>query len=89
MLLLAKLGALGIAVWFYYTANQTGEKAFQWAIIGLIGYALTWGLVYTTMSSLLPVNRMAEFWVHQVPALVAIGVSVLVRKKLMTMSAEK
>jgi hypothetical protein len=45
MLLLAKLAALGVIIWFYMTADKNGEPAVKWAVIGLVGYIITWFLV--------------------------------------------
>ncbi len=42
MLLLSKIAALGIVIWFYMTAEKNGQPAIKWAIIGLIGFLLGW-----------------------------------------------
>ena len=86
MYLLAKLGALGIVIWFYYTANEKKQSPFNWVITGLVGYALVWGLFYSAMSALLPVKTSGEFWMHQIPAIAAIISSIFVRNKLISMA---
>ncbi|CAA9890419.1 conserved membrane hypothetical protein [Candidatus Methylobacter favarea] len=92
MLLLAKIAGIIVLVWFYMTAKEKGEQPFKWAIIGLIGYWLTWWIVNLSIVSFLRPhlieNFTAVFILAQVPALCAIGAAVLIRKKLLADVAE-
>jgi uncharacterized membrane-anchored protein len=87
MLLLAKIAGIIVLVWFYVTAKEKGEQPFKWAIIGLIGYWLTWWIVDLSIVSFLPPgfikNFTAVFLLAQIPALCAIGAAFLIRKKLL------
>ena len=51
MLLLTKLVALAIVIWFYMTAEKNGQPAVKWAVIGLVGYVITWFLVDFVLDS--------------------------------------
>jgi hypothetical protein len=86
MLLLARLAGVAIFLWFYFTAKQKGESPFKWAILGFIGYWLTWWLVNLTfvkgMAAAFPSNHMMVFLVSQIPAVGGIFACVFIRKKL-------
>lgn len=76
MFLLAKIVAIAILVWFAITAKAQGEYWLRWVIIGLIGYWLTWALLYLTFS--IPIA----------PTFAALVVAYFIRKKLLQ-DAEK
>lgn len=86
MLLLARLAGVAIFLWFYFTAKQKGEPPFKWAILGFIGYWLTWWLVNLTLikslATAIPSNHMMAFLVSQIPAIVGILACFFIRKKL-------
>jgi len=95
MLYLAKFAGIAVLVWFYLTAKEKGEPAVKWAIIGVIGYWLTWWLVkLTVLSSLVAMVSKTlpmVFLVTQIPAVCAICAAFFIRKKLLAdvVSAEK
>lgn len=93
MLLLAKAAAIAVLVWFYMTAKKKGEPAFQWAIIGLVGYWIAWGVVEVLavhpLRDLFPKNYTANVIISQLSALCAIGAAYLIRKKLLADSEKK
>jgi len=86
MLFLAKVGAIAVLVWFYLSAQKQSQPPVKWAIIGLIGYWLTWWLVKLTVMGILPssLTRTAVmgFVVMQIPALCALLASYFIRQKL-------
>lgn len=88
MLLLAKLAALGIIVWFYTTAEKNGQPAFKWAIIGLIGYLLGWFMldliIDNTFASALSRRGGGTFVLGQIPTLSGLIAAFFVRKKLLS-----
>jgi len=92
MLFLAKAGGIAVLVWFFLTAKKQNQPAFQWAIIGLIGYWVTWWLVkltfLTAVAGLVAKNMTAMFVVTQIPALCAIAAAYFIRKKLLADAAK-
>ncbi len=88
MLLLAKLAALGIGIWFYMTADKVGEPPAKWVIIGLIGYLITWFLVDLTLVKALTAavakKSTAIIVVTQIPALFGLVAAYFIRKKLLS-----
>lgn len=98
MSLLAKLGALAVVVWFYMTAKEKGENPTKWAVVGFIGYCLSavlgYFVVYKPLSAMFLThgtasNAVMVILISQVPAVVAILASVLIRKRLIAMVPEK
>ena len=93
MLLLAKAAAIAVLVWFYMTAKKRGEPAFQWAIIGLIGFWIAWGAVELLaahpLKDIFEKNMTAKIVISQLPAISAIGASYFIRKKLIAESDKK
>ncbi|MGZ5059175.1 MAG: hypothetical protein ACXWAA_12110 [Methylobacter sp.] len=87
MLHLAKFAGIAVLVWFYLSAKEKGASPINWAIIGLIGYWITWWAVkLTVVSALLGIvakNPTGTFLLLQIPALCAIGAAFLIRKKLL------
>jgi hypothetical protein len=87
MLLLAKLAALGVIIWFYTTANKVGEPSVKWAIIGLIGYLISWFLVDLTLdnalSAVIAKRGAGAFVIGQIPTLGGLAAAYLIRKKML------
>ncbi len=88
MLLLAKLAAIGIAVWFYMTADEHGEPPFKWVITGLIGYVIVWFLADFLFDGLMTakIARSAalSFVIGQFPALAGLAAAYFIRKKMLS-----
>ncbi|MGR8980866.1 MAG: hypothetical protein ACU84H_12365 [Gammaproteobacteria bacterium] len=88
MWFLARFAAVAVLVWFYLTAKKKNQPPVKWAIIGFIGYWLTWGLVNLTlvkaMAAIIPSSFTMAFLVNQIPALAAICASYFIRKKLIS-----
>jgi hypothetical protein len=93
MLHLARFAGIAVLVWFYMTAKEKGQPPLNWAIIGLIGYWITWWLVKLTvvspLSGMVAKNPTGTFLLVQIPALCAIGAAFFIRKKLLSDAAEK
>ena len=93
MLFLAKALAIAVLIWFFTTAKEKGEPAINWAITGLIGYVIVWGVVRYTLvaalSGMVAKNLTGTVILMQIPALVAIAAAFLIRKKLIANAAEK
>jgi hypothetical protein len=93
MLYLAKFAGIAVLVWFFLTAKEKGEPAVKWAIIGVLGYWITWWLVkLTVVSAMVPMvskTLTMVFLVTQIPALCAIGAAFLIRKKLLADAAAR
>ena len=47
-----KLLAIITVVWFYQSAKSVGEKAVQWALIGLVGFFLYMLLIIVSLFKL-------------------------------------
>jgi hypothetical protein len=90
MLHLARFAGIAVLVWFYLSAKERGENRFNWAIVGLIGFWLTWWIVNLTVVSALAgmfaKNPFGMFMLIQVPALCAIVAAYFIRKKLINYS---
>lgn len=93
MLHLARFAGIAVLVWFYLSAKEKGESPLNWAIIGLIGYWITWWVVKLTavsaLSGMVAKNPTGTFLLYQIPALCAIGAAFLIRKKLLADAADK
>jgi len=87
MLLLAKLAALGVIIWFYMTAEKNGQPPVKWAVIGLVGYMIAWFLVDFVIDSafaaVLAKKGSGVFVLGQIPALGGLLAAHLIRKKLL------
>lgn len=87
MLLLAKAAGIAILVWFYLTGKNHGEPPIKWAVIGVMGYWITWWAVKLTavaaLSGLVAKSGMGTFLLLQIPALIGIGAAFFIRKKLL------
>ena len=93
MLFLAKLAGIAVLVWFFLSAKSQGEQPYKWAIIGLIGFWITWWAikltVVTALAGLVAKSATMTFLLVQIPALCAIAVAFFIRKKLLADIAEK
>jgi hypothetical protein len=87
MLLLAKLAALGVIIWFYMTADKNGQPPVKWAVIGLLGYIIAWFLVDFAIdrafAAVLAKKGGGVFILGQIPALGGLLAAYLIRKKLL------
>jgi xanthosine utilization system XapX-like protein len=88
MLLLAKLAALTIGIWFYMTADKVGEPPAKWVIIGLIGYLITWFIVDLTLVKALTAavakKSTAVIVITQIPAVCGLIAAYFIRNKLLS-----
>ncbi len=87
MLFLAKLAGIAVLVWFFLTAKSQGEQPYKWAVIGLIGYWITWWAikltVVTALVGIVAKSATMTFLLIQIPALCAIAAAFFIRKKLL------
>jgi putative flippase GtrA len=79
-MLLAKIIAVGILVWFFHSAKENGQQPFKWAIIGLIGYGITWEAAHLITDALTANKIIAA----TIPALIAMVGAWLIRQKLIS-----
>ena len=79
-MLLAKIIAVAILVWFFLSAKEHEQQPFKWAIIGLIGYAITWEAAHL-LTDALSENRLVA---ATVPAVVATVGAFFIRAKLIS-----
>lgn len=78
-MLLAKILAVAVLVWFFHSAKENGQEPFKWAIIGLVGYAITWEAAHLLTDSLTE-NRIIA---STLPAVIAAVSAFLIRAKLL------
>jgi hypothetical protein len=88
MLLLAKLAAIGIVIWFYRTADELNEPPFKWVVTGLIGYVIVWFLADFVFDSMMTTkiarSGAMSFIIGQFPALAGIAAAHFIRKKMLS-----
>ena len=88
MLILMKVFAVLIVVWFYQTAKSKSEPAINWAVTGLIGYLLVWAMLRFTLVSALwkavEKNITMGFLLVQIPAVCGLVVSYFILQKLIS-----
>lgn len=87
-MMFAKIAAIVMLVWFFKTAQDQGQNPYKWAIIGLIGYWVTWWIVTLGVANPLLNSMPNGAWkllalIRHLPAFAAIIVSLFVRKKLL------
>lgn len=86
MLLLSRLAGLAILVWFYLSAKKVGEPPVKWAVIGFIGYWITWFLVNLTvvksMAAVMKGSMAMALLVNLTPAVIGIIACYFIKKKL-------
>ncbi len=92
MLLLAKFTGILVLVWFYLTGKKLGEPAVKWAIIGLIGYWISWWLanklILSSLTGMFAKSSVVVFFVTQIPVICAVAAVFFIRKKLISSVAE-
>jgi hypothetical protein len=79
MTILAKTLAIAVTVLFFMSAQTHKKPPLNWAVIGLVGYGLGWGITYGLFHVL---NMKMGFMLMQVPALAGAAIAFLVRQKL-------
>ena len=79
-MLLAKIVAVAILVWFFHTAKENGQEPFKWAIIGLVGFGITWEAAHL-LTDALTENRMIA---STLPAVIAAAGAWIIRQKLIS-----
>ncbi|MSR16580.1 MAG: hypothetical protein EXR89_02100 [Methylococcaceae bacterium] len=79
-MLLAKIIAVAILVWFFHSAKENGQEPFKWAIIGFIGYAITWEAAHLITDAITENRVIASTF----PALIAMVGAWLIRQKLIS-----
>lgn len=77
-MLLAKIAAVLILVWFFHTAKENGQAPFKWAIIGLIGFGITWETAHLLTDSMTENAMIASTF----PAVIATVGAFFIRRKL-------
>ena len=86
MLILVKVAAILVLVWFYLSGKKQGENPIKWAITGLIGYWLSWlianKLLAAALVGMFSKSTTIIFLITQTPILFALATVYLVRKKL-------
>jgi len=87
MLLLAKFAGILVLVWFYTSAKKVNAPAINWAIIGLVGYWLTWWLanklLVASLAGMFSKNPTMIFLVTQIPVFIGLAAIFFIRKKLL------
>ncbi len=87
MLLLAKFAGILVLVWFYTSAKKVNGPAINWAIIGVLGYWLTWWLanklLVASLAGMFSKNPTMIFLVTQIPVFVGLAAIFFIRKKLL------
>lgn len=84
-MLLAKIVAVAILVWFFHSAKENGQEPFKWAIIGLVGYGITWEAAHLITDALTENRPIAS----TLPAVIATLGAWFVRQKLVTDSKKE
>ena len=77
-MLLAKIIAVAILVWFFLSAKEHGGQPFKWAIVGFIGYAITWEALHLITDSMTENKIIAS----TLPAVMATVGAFFIRVKL-------
>jgi putative flippase GtrA len=78
-MLLAKFAAVAVLVWFYQTAKDNDESPAKWAIIGLIGFGITWEMAHLITDAMTE-NRLFS---ASIPAIVGAAATWFIRQKLL------
>jgi hypothetical protein len=86
-MMLAKIAAIIMLVWFFQTAKEHEQNPWKWVMICLVGYWLVWwiftlGVANPLLNSLQNRSWMLLAAIRHVPAFAAIIAAILVRKKL-------
>jgi hypothetical protein len=88
-MLLAKIIAILILIWFYQGATEQQQNPFKWIIVGLIGYWLTYwivdlGVTDPLVKSMTNGPRLLIGVLRHVPEFAGVVVAFFVRKKLVS-----
>ncbi len=88
MLLLAKAAGILVLIWFYLSAKKVGEPPIKWAIIGLIGYWISWWLanklILSSLTGMFAKSSVIVFLVTQIPVVCAVAAVFFIRKKMIS-----
>ncbi len=93
-MLLAKIVGFFFLWWFYTTAKKLELPAIQWAVIGLIGYWIAWGLATIIIANPL-LNAFAHnsvgllLAIRQIPAIIACVITIFIRHKFLLGKAKE
>ena len=91
MLLLAKASGILVLVWFYLSGKKADEPPIKWAVIGLVGYWITWWLanklILSSLTGMFAKSSVVVFLVTQIPVVIALAAVVMIRKKLINDAA--
>ncbi len=79
-MLLAKIVAIAILVWFFQSAKENGQQPFKWAIIGLVGFGITWEAAHLITDTLTENRPIASM----LPAIIATAGAFFIRQKLIS-----
>ncbi len=92
MLLITKLIALGVVIWFYMSADKAGQSPVKWAVIGLIGYVIAWFLfdkiITDPLSAKISKKGIGIYLAYQIPAMGGLVAAYFIRKKLLRDAGE-
>ncbi len=72
MFIVAKITGIVVLMWFYFTAKQYKQPKLKWTIVGLLGYWLSWVIVFLIIGDIFSATG------------VGLGVAYLTRKKLIS-----
>lgn len=88
MLLITKLIALGVVIWFYLSAEKVSQNPIKWAVIGLVGYVIAWFLfdkiIADPLSAKVVKKGIGVYIIYQIPPLGGLAAAYLIRKKLIS-----
>ncbi len=79
-MLLAKIVAVAILVWFFHSAKENGQEPFKWAIIGLVGFGITWEAAHLITDAMTENRLIASI----LPAVIAAVGAWAIRQKLVS-----
>lgn len=86
MFIFSKLLGILSLIWFYNTAKKHGGPIFNWSVIGLIGYWLTWWLVkllvVDNVTGSLARDSALQLVLALVPAVCGFAACYLIRNQL-------
>lgn len=87
-MMLAKIAAILMIVWFFKSAEAQQQNPYKWVLIGLVGYWLVWwiftlGVANPLLNTTKSTSVMLLGAIRHIPAAAAIVTAILVRKKLM------
>lgn len=87
-MMLAKIAAILMIIWFFQTAKEHQQNPYKWVVIGLIGYWLVWWIVTLGIANPMLNNTKSTSvlllgLIRHIPAAAAILTALLVRKKLL------